>query len=271
MELAAESLPPLELDGPPVELHVLTGHRFWYQTAFCLWSFSRTSGRLVAPVVYDDGTLRPRERDHLERIFPKTRIITVEENLARAEQHLPASRFPAIRERLRHYPNLRKVTDVHAGQSGWKLVVDSDLLFFNSPRLLVEWVDSPDRPLHAVDVATAYGYSRSRMESLTGVPISERINVGLTGLRSDAIDWDRFEFWCRSLIENEGPHYFLEQALVAMLVAGQECAIAPEHEYVTFPQRPEATACRAVMHHYVQESKRWYFQHNWRRVLQAAS
>jgi hypothetical protein len=34
------------------------------------------------------------------------------------------------------------------------------------------------------------------------------------------------------------------------------------------PVPPEARDCRAVMHHYVAASKRWYFQHNWQRALQ---
>ena len=59
-------------------------------------------------------------------------------------------------------------------------------------------------------------------------------------------------------------YVYLEQALVAMLVAGQRCAVAPGDDYLTCPQPPEATACGAVMHHYVAESKRWYFQRNWR-------
>src|SRR5665213_3999033 len=57
MRRAAGSLPPLVSPGPPIELHLLTGRRFWYQTAFCLWSFARQAGRPVAPVVYNDGSL----------------------------------------------------------------------------------------------------------------------------------------------------------------------------------------------------------------------
>ena len=61
--------------------------------------------------------------------------------------------------------------------------------------------------------------------------------------------------------------YYLEQALVAMLAARSNCAVAPAADYVTWPRPPEATECRAVMHHYVAGSKRWYFQHNWRRTI----
>jgi hypothetical protein len=171
-----------------------------------------------------------------------------------------------LRERWANYPNIRKLIDVHIGNAGWRLVLDSDLLFFRRPTFLLEWLGRPDRPLHAVDIETSYGYSRPLLVSLSGAPLAELVNVGLTGLRSDLIDWDRIEFWCKRLIDAEGPHYYLEQALIAMMLAGGACAVAPAEDYVTLPLQPEASECRAVMHHYVAESKRWYFQRNWRYV-----
>src|SRR4051812_40772243 len=71
MEQAAHELPQLSsTSGAPVELHLLTGRRFWYQTAFCLWTLAFQSGRRVAPVIYDDGTLTAEFREPLEKLFP---------------------------------------------------------------------------------------------------------------------------------------------------------------------------------------------------------
>jgi hypothetical protein len=106
------------------------------------------------------------------------------------------------------------------------------------------------------------------MERLAAAPIPPLVNVGLCGLRSESLDWDELESWCRELIAKEKTSYYLEQALVAMLAArAQPCAIAPAADYVTKPERAEALQPTAVMHHYVAESKRWYFQHGWRDVL----
>jgi hypothetical protein len=90
-------------------------------------------------------------------------------------------------------------------------------------------------------------------------------------LRSEELDWERLEHLCRTLIERERTHYYLEQALVAVLLAGRACAVAPEKEYLTLPVPPEASECRAVMHHYVADSKRWYFQQNWKRCFPSAA
>lgn len=268
MEAAASALPVLTFgSGAPVELHLLSGRRFWYQTAFCLWSFARHAGRPVVPVIYDDGTLAEEFLAPLQRLFPAARFVPQAETLARLDAHLPASKFPVLRERWLNYPNIRKLTDPHLGSTGWKLVIDSDLLFFRRPQFLLDWLDRPDRPLHAVDCATSYGYSRPLLDELAGAPLADLLNVGLTGLDSGGLDWEQLEHWCGTLLARERTSYYLEQALIAMLVAGRPCAVAPAADYVTLPRPPEADECRAVMHHYVARSKRWYFQTNWRRTL----
>jgi hypothetical protein len=271
MERAALSLPPVHpASGTPLELHLLTGRRFWFQTAFCLWTLARHSNRPLAPIIFDDGTLEDAHRDSLARLFPKIKFVVRDESIARLDEFLPCEKFPHLRERWLNYPNLRKLTDPHIGRSGWKFALDSDLLFFQRPQFLLDWLDHPTCPLHAVDYETSYGYSRSLMSELADMPIADRVNVGLTGLNSAELDWDRIENWCAGLITRERTNYYLEQALIAMLVAGKECAIAPPGDYVTLPVEPEATACRAIMHHYVAHSKRWYFQTNWRNASAAA-
>lgn len=269
MERAAWTLPLLPPhDGKPLELHLLTGRHFWYQTAFCLWTFSWHAGRPVAPVLYDDGTLSNEYREALARLFPLARIVTQADTLARLDTCLPVDRYPVVRERWLNYPNIRKLTDPHIGSTGWKLVIDSDLLFFSRPSLLLDWLDAPKTPLHAVDVADAYGYSATLLASLANATLPQKLNVGLCGLRSEELDWDRIEHICRTLIAAERTNYYLEQAIVAILLAARPCTIAPAKEYVTLPVPPEAMACRAVMHHYVAHSKRWYFQNNWRHCLE---
>lgn len=266
MEAAAERLaPPAPGDGSrPLSVHLLTGRRFWFQTAFCLHTLATHSGRALRPMIYDDGSLPAAEAEVLLRLFPAARIRPAAESRANLDSHLPRSRFPTLRERWDNYPNIRKLIGPHLNSSGWKLVMDSDILFFREPAELLGWIDAPGAPFHAVDVTSSYGYSRSLMEHLCGFPVSELVNVGLCGLESGALDWPRIEEWCRELLEREGRSYYLEQALVAMLVAGRACAVAPAADYVTLPRPPEAVECCAVMHHYVAESKRWYFQRNWR-------
>jgi len=272
MRRAAHALPALpDVAGVPLELHLLTGSRFWDQTAFCLWTFAHHAGRPLAPVIYDDGSLNDASRAPLQRLFPRIGFVAREDIVARLDAHLPVEKFPCLRERWLVYPNIRKLTDPHVGRTGWKLVLDSDLLFFRRPDFLLHWLDAPDRPLHAVDCETSYGYSRPLMNELAGAPVADLVNVGLTGLDGAQIDWEKLERWTATLHAREGTSYYLEQALIAMMVAGRDCAVAPATDYVTLPRPPEDRACTAVMHHYVAGSKTAYFRHNWRHAARLRS
>jgi len=271
MAEAARHLTPLPEDpGAPLVLHLLTGRRFWYQTAFCLRSLAQASRRPLAPVIHDDGSLDEPTRDLLRRLHPRTVFADLAQTTARREALLPRERFPALRERLDHYPHLRKLVDPHLGESGWKLVADSDLLFFHVPVELVEWHDQPAQPLHAVDCVTSYGYSRGLMKRLSDGRVAARVNVGLAGLNGAELDWEQIEHWSQTLVAEEGKSYYLEQALIALIVAGRPCTVLPGDRYVTRPRPPEAERCAAAMHHYVADSKRWYFRHNWQRFATEA-
>lgn len=265
---AASALPrQAETTAPPgPEVHFLTGRKFWDQTAFCLHSLQRHAGRVFPVVLHDDGTLDPPTTSLLRSLFPGAEIRSRAENDARLAALLPPDRFPFLHERRRRYPNILKLTDAHAGARGWRLVLDSDMLFFRRPDFLLDWLSYPHLPLHMVDVGDAYGYPERLMTELAGAPIPHSVNVGLTGLQSDTLDWEKLEYWCRRLITTHGTHYYLEQGLIAMLVAGKARAIAPAADYLLAPDDHECRVPRAVLHHYVGLSKRGYFRHAWRHL-----
>jgi hypothetical protein len=273
MEEAAVTLPTSRAALEPgfPELHFLTGKKFWYQTVFCLHSLQLQAGGTFRAVFHDDGSFDDGTRDRLRTLFPAAELRSRADNDARTAAALPPDRFPFLHDRRRHYPNILKLTDVHAGASGWRLVLDSDMLFFRRPDFLLTWLRAPQLPLHMLDVGDAYGYPDAELTRLAGAPVPHKINVGLTGLRSDALDWDRLEYWCRELIQKIGTSYYLEQALIAMLFANQSCAIAPRPDYLLLPDVSECQAPTAVMHHYVAESKRGYFRHAWHHVVKSAA
>lgn len=281
MKEAAPLLPPLSPpcqdsgsdvdDGrTPLRIHFLTGTDFWYQSLFCFYSLTQHTRAHVIPVLHDDGTLAPQDRAAVQRVVPWVEFEMRDAIEARLDEHLPRSRYPVLRERRIEYIHLRKLTDVHAGRTGWHLVLDSDMLFFATPHLLLDWLNAPDHPFHMLDSTESYGYSRELMETLAGAPIPERLNVGFCGLRSESIDWDRLEHWCGTMIEEEGYSYLQEQALTAMLVAGRPRTVAPRPDYLVQPSVEEGQSPSVTLHHYVAESKRAYFQHGWRHVAERA-
>jgi hypothetical protein len=271
MTAAALTLPPRPApaqDAPQV--HFLTGKKFWYQTAFCCWSLCRHAGRDFVPVFIDDGTFDDELRAEATRLFPGAKFLAAAECEARLDAHLPMEKFPALRRQRRSYIHLRKLTDAHAGHHGWRVVLDSDMLFFRRPDALLAWLAAPDRPVHMLDVQNAYGYPEATLVTLAGRALPDRLNVGVCGLHSETIDWEKLEFWCARLLEQHGTSYYLEQALCALLLADSNPLRLPMDDYLIMPTESECRAPTAALHHYVAESKRGYFRHAWRQALAGA-
>lgn len=266
---AAKALPPLQ---PPAadeghEVHFLTGANYWYQTVFCHASLQRFAPSRITPVLYDDGTLAPEIQAHVRRVIPWARIVTLAEIEARLDAALPWSRYPTLRQRRIEQPLIRKVLDLHAGESGWKMLLDSDMLFFQRPDWLLDWLAAPSAPAYMVDVVEAYGYSEAlRSELVGGKAFPDRANIGIFGWRGEDLDVDWLEAAVARLLEVEGTHYNLTQGITSMLFAGRACDVAPERDYLVLPSVAEGRRPTAVLHHYVAESKRSYFQHGWRIV-----
>ncbi len=190
----------------------------------------------------------------------------------RLEQKLPLAQFPCLRERWLNYPHIRKLIDVHLPGNGSRLVLDSDLLFWRHPRLLVDWLDDPQRPLHAVDIEENYGYPRELLTKIAGRPVPTCVNVGLMGLNSGEIDWDFLEQASSRLIREQGTSYYLEQALSALIVARSPhpAEVAPREDYLVLPDAAEVAKPTAVMHHYVDLSRDLYHTQAWQQAASIA-
>lgn len=263
MEAAACQLPALpnpESDAP--EVHFLTGRRFWFQTAFLLTSLAPHLH--LRAVLHDDGSLDEPTRERLLNLAPGARVVGDAEARERLDTLLPAARFPRLRARREDLVLFRKILDVHAGRPGWNLFLDSDQLALRRPALLADWLKAPDAALHMTDVGDAYGCPARALDRIAGTFVPRRVNTGILGLRGDTVDWERMEHHCAALDGLMRPHYYHEQALVALHLATQPARLAtPPGDYVVLPRPPEARAPRAVWHHYVAGSKRWYYQARW--------
>ena len=261
-----EVVPPDADEG--FEVHYLTGAKYWYQTVFCHASLQHHAPSRITPVLYDDGTLTQEYLDAVRGVIPWVRVETLSEIEARLDQHLPWSRFPTLRQRRIEQPLIRKVLDLHTGRPNWKMLLDSDMLFFQRPDWLLDWLASDDKkPAFMVDVVEAYGYSHAlRSELVGGKPFPDRANIGIFGWRGADLDLDWLEHAVRTLLEQEGTHYNLTQGITSMLYAGLDCDVAPADDYVVLPSLEEGRHPTAVLHHYVAESKRSYFQHGWQHA-----
>ncbi len=269
MVLAAYNLKEINKPDLPVyPVYILTGKKYWYQTAFCLYSLQKVSGSIrFNAILIDDGTFDDELTKQVLSQFPGIKIQRADETENRLKQHLPATRYPALHKKRENYPHIRKLIDVHAGQTGWKMVIDSDMLFFKEPKLVEDWLKKPDLPFLLQDIKYAYYYTAGLMFQLAGEYVLPNLNVGIIGLESQNINWDNLESWIVALEAQEGTNYLLEQALSAMIVAGKPVIVASKDDYRVLPDEQETRSPQAVLHHYVAESKEWYFKYAWRLIL----
>jgi len=246
---------------------MVVGKGFWYMAAFALVSMKKHLSNPVRVHFYSDGSLTAEQEKVLRQMSVEAVFHGTEEIMAKVEKWLPREKYPTLRERFDNYPNIQKLISPHVGSRGPKIVLDADVLFFGRPDELCNWWEKPEGVLCAKDITESYGYSRELLEKLAGGKLPERVNVGVTGLISERIDWDRLEEWCAKLHAQEGTSYYLEQALIAMICVKNGWNQLAEKRYITYPNETEATECRAVMHHYVDLSKKHYFRENWKRVF----
>ena len=268
MKKASLQLPPVKSYGDGFPIYFLTGEKFLYQTLFCIRSLIKYSAEKFKFILVDDGSLSEQMLTRISQQLPGAAIITkntIEKNL---EKKLPESDFPVLRNKRREYPHIKKLIDIHTIDAmGWKLVLDSDMLFFDEPVAMINWLKDPDRPLHMVDCTESYGYSHRLMKDLCSSEVADMVNVGAIGLNNSTINWKDIENWVKILEETEGRSYYLEQALSAMLLAGNDCTILDKDEYIVNPTSQIISEGSGVLHHYVDLSKKGYYNIAWRKVI----
>jgi hypothetical protein len=265
---SAELRGTLRKNSPCFEVYLLTGAKYWYQTAFCLYSLQKhLTGVQINAVFIDDGSFTPALIRQASEQFPGSTVRTEQETNDHLVNFLPVSKYPLLNKKRQLYPHIRKLTDVHAGRSGWKMVLDSDMLFFRPPVALESWLKRPLSPFFLRDPCYSYHYTMELMAKLAGSPVEPNLNVGVVGLASETIDWDQLEHWIGSLEVSEGSSYYLEQALCAMIAAGCTLQVAAPDEYIVLPDEKQIRHTVGVLHHYVADSKDGYFKLAWRNLL----
>ena len=268
MKQAVAQLPVCKSYTEGDKIFFLTGEKYLHQTLFCIASLVKVSDNSYHFILVDDGSLNKELENVVRTKVPGITIVnaaSIEENL---NKWLPVATFPLLRAKRLVYPHLKKLTDVHTwSNDGWKMVMDSDMLFWHEPVALTDWFRNTNKPVHMVDCEESYGYSRQLMEELCCTPVPEKLNVGIAGLNSAEINWAKLEQWLQQLESKEGKTYYLEQALTAMLIGNKPALVLPKEDYVVNPEAGEVDRCSGVLHHYVDLSKEGYFKKAWRKVL----
>jgi hypothetical protein len=267
MRQASDNLPPVhsKYDGLPV--YFLTGKKYLHQTLFCIQSLVKASTTSFKFILVDDGSFDSRLITQIKIQLPGACIVTSQMITENLNTTLPQHLYPVLLHKRSVYPHIKKLTDIHTIPGNeWKLVLDSDMLFWNDPLAMINWLKAPQGAVCMKDCKESYGYTRQLMEELCGTKIPNKLNVGAIGLDSNQISWDKLEKWTKILEEKEGSTYYLEQALTAMLLADRNIAVLPDDEYVVNPEKTRIASRQGTLHHYVDLSKEEYLKSAWKKL-----
>lgn len=268
MEHAALDLPSVYSYAEGLPVYFLTGKNYLYQTLFCIRSLAKVSDEKFKFILVDDGSFDNQIINSIKKQLPKADIITKEIIDQNLKEYLPANSYPELHHKRKIYPHIKKLTDIHTlPGSEWKIVLDSDMLFWGEPQTIIDWLRRPTMPLHMIDCKESYGYTKPLMEDLCNTVVKPLINVGAIGLNSNSINWDKLENWVKILEEKEGSSYYLEQALTAMLIGNESSINLGDNEYIVNPSPNISSNKVGVLHHYVDLSKEVYFKKMWKNLI----
>jgi len=265
---SSHSLPKISSYPNGLPVYFLTGKDYLYQTLFCTRSLVKNSHQKFQFILVDDGSFDEKLIERAKQQMPGVEIITKKIIDRNIEKILPEKHFPYLHLKRKIYPHIKKLTDIHTiADNPYKLVLDSDMLFWNEPLEIINWLKSPNGCIYMLDSEESYGYDKNIMGLLCGKKISPLVNVGTIGIQSSTISWQDLEMWSEYLEKNYGASYFLEQALSAMVIGEQQKIILNKKDYVVNPSSiiiQETPNCK--LHHYVDLSKKIYFEKAWKEI-----
>ena len=268
MKEASTKLSPIQCYEDGLPIYFLTGRKYIHQTLFCIRSLVNVSSERFCIYLVDDGSFDNALISRISKQLPGSIPIGHSEMEKRVNQVLPKDQFPALNRKIAEYPHIKKITNVHllSHSNPYKLVLDSDMLFWQEPTSMLTWLKNPNQPLHMLDCAEAYGYPIDALSQLAGHSVEELVNVGAIALKTSAIDWAVVEAWIVSLEDQFGKSYYLEQALSAMLLGAGKSVVLSRAAYIVNPTPEDILQFRGILHHYVDVSKKGYYRTAWRAV-----
>jgi len=201
----------------PLELHVLTSERDHAMALWSLCSYYYFSRRADPLRVHDDGTLSTEAIDLFQAFFPGAQVIRRRDADAFLAQEL--RRWPLLAALRQRVPHVMKITDFPAFCRARRfLLLDSDVLFFDEPRELVEVAEWDTAHVFSEDLTNWYAVDASEVWLRRGFRLAPRINCGIGNVAKTGCDLARMEAFLRSgLVDIASCPPCIEQTLYALV------------------------------------------------------
>jgi hypothetical protein len=241
---------PFTQEAPqPVPVHILIGRDDWLQAGWTLASWFYFTECNWSVVIHDDGTLPEEAAPALKTMFGDIRIISRSEADAALTPVLRA--YPFCAEYRQKHPYALKVFDIpHFAKGQRFLVFDSDLLFFNHPREVLDWTrDAADELRFAEDAQENAPITAGEAKSELGIKLWPRVDSGLCLLTKSIINLELCDEALAQTSLLSGDLARVEQTLLMLCAARHgKGGLLPRTYEVSYGKE---AAPSAVARHYV--------------------
>lgn len=235
-----------------VPLHLLASKHDWKMALWMLASFHEASGRRWPVVLHEDGSLGEGEISIFRRLFPQIRVITRLE--ADATMLTALQKYPRCAEYRRKMPHGLKAFDIpFFCQSDRFLMVDPDVLFFQKPVEILDWVDCPPDGScwFNQDFQEPSPLSQELSIRDLGVQLWPRVNSGLCLLNKKTVsDLGAMEsYLAHPALQDSKIQWRVEQTLLALCASKANLGGLLPASYKVSPNKHRQPYC--VARHYV--------------------
>ncbi len=200
-------------------IHLLASRHDWKMALWMLVSFHEATSRRWPVVLHEDGSLGESEISIFRRLFPEIRVIARQE--ADAAMLPGLQNYPRCAEYRRQMPHGLKAFDIpFFCQSDRFLMIDPDVIFFQEPKEILEWVD------HPVDGSCWFNQDFQEPSPISqtlalqdlGIQLWSRVNSGLSLLKKQTVsDMSAMErYLAHPALQDPKIQWRVEQTLLAL-------------------------------------------------------
>lgn len=210
------SSPPLRTSKTgPVEVRVLTWRRDWLNLLWALKSFYHFA-EVDYPLYIHDGGLLPHQAEKLRKHFPDATFVPTAEASKRIAEEFERQGLKRCLEYRKVNVSTCKLFDFFSfSTADYLIVIDSDIVFFKRPDLLLVPPEGLPVNRYNRDVAPWYSMTPDELDEAFGIRPPEKVNSGLAVIKRDSIDFEAIDKWLEhpKMYENK---WVTEQTLHAL-------------------------------------------------------
>ncbi len=206
----------ISYDKSDVSVNYLVGKNYTLPFLCSAISLRKNLSKNIKLNVFDDGTLRPKDKRLILSINDISANIIDFDCWAEIWRPYNNSIIARI---MTFYPHIKKLM-ISKFVKGYSILSDCDILYLGECSDLRTKIQNKNL-FYIEDKNEYYGASRSN-EIFSKSEIKHKVNAGYYSFISEKIDYDKIEFFCRLYLEKVGFNYLLEQYLTALLLSDSD-------------------------------------------------